>query len=143
MGYPEEGLDEGYGPVHFDEFGSKYVVINGQRNYDLVRGEKNKSSGFTTYEGNCCGLCGSPTCRGSCFKQIDRRRSDWKENMLKDMYISDNDKAKIAEYSGGEVISLEEMEVESPCILEKIENLLIIARKVAKLDKLPQTVGGN
>lgn len=68
MGYPEEGPSNEFGTINWDVNGDAYVVVDGVRRYDLVVEKKTSESGWTTYEGNCCPLCGSITCRGGCFK---------------------------------------------------------------------------
>lgn len=59
--YPEE--DE----YKYDSNGEPYVVVEGKR---VAAPKMLKSSGFTHFDtaGGRCGLCGSLTCSGSCFK---------------------------------------------------------------------------
>ena len=54
----------GDGPFVTDSNG-EFVLVEGDRIRAPV---KVKVRGFTTYEGDCCTLCGRLTCRGGCFK---------------------------------------------------------------------------
>ncbi len=57
--------------IHHDEYGEEYVLDeNGNKRPTMQTSKMYKSSGFTHYDDNQghCSLCGSLTCRGSCFK---------------------------------------------------------------------------
>jgi hypothetical protein len=58
--------------VHFDENGNEYCLDeSGVKIPPLQTTKKlSNSSGFTSYDTSTghCGLCGSLTCNGSCFK---------------------------------------------------------------------------
>ena len=57
--------------VYHDNYGKEYVLDEfGNKMPPLHTSRKEVNSGFTTYdtsEGHC-GLCGSLTCNGRCFK---------------------------------------------------------------------------
>lgn len=57
--------------VHHDENGEPYVRDeNGNKRPPMQSAKINDNSGFTTYDDSQghCALCGSISCRGSCFK---------------------------------------------------------------------------
>lgn len=57
--------------IHHDEFGEEYILDEfGHRMVPLQTSKSDTKSGFTTYDtsNGHCGLCGSLTCTGRCFK---------------------------------------------------------------------------
>jgi hypothetical protein len=57
--------------LHWDNFGEEYVLDEaGNRRVPILTSKKYTSSGFTSYDTSQghCGLCGSLTCNGRCFK---------------------------------------------------------------------------
>lgn len=57
--------------IRHDEDGKPYVLDeNGNKRPPLRSAKEPSSSGFTTYDTSQghCGLCGSISCRGSCFR---------------------------------------------------------------------------
>jgi hypothetical protein len=57
--------------IHHDEYGKEYVLDEeGNRRPPMHTSNSTQSSGFTTYDSSegHCGLCGSLTCNGRCFK---------------------------------------------------------------------------
>jgi hypothetical protein len=63
-------MDNDWNPKRFDEWGNEYVLDeNGNKLPPAQTSKQVESSGFTHYESSQhCGLCGSLTCRGNCFK---------------------------------------------------------------------------
>ncbi len=57
--------------IHHDEWGNEYTLDeNGRRRPPMQSRRTSKDGEFTTYDttGGHCGLCGSLTCNGGCFK---------------------------------------------------------------------------
>jgi hypothetical protein len=57
--------------IHHDEWGTEYVLDeNGNHQVPMQSQRTSKDGEFTTYDDSRghCGLCGSLTCRGNCFK---------------------------------------------------------------------------
>jgi hypothetical protein len=57
--------------IHHDEYGKEYVLDEaGNKRPPIHTSNSTQSGGFTTYDSSegHCGLCGSLTCRGGCFK---------------------------------------------------------------------------
>jgi len=64
-------MDNDWSPKHFDEWGNEYILDeHGNKLPPMQTSNSSKSSGFTTYDTSQghCGLCGSLTCNGRCFK---------------------------------------------------------------------------
>jgi hypothetical protein len=64
-------MNNDWNPKHFDENGNEYELDEyGTRRPPMQAEPKKSSSGFTHYDTSQshCGLCGSLTCNGSCFK---------------------------------------------------------------------------
>ena len=57
--------------VLYDEYGQKYCLDNkGNKIYTIKSDKIEDDSGFTTYDSSSghCGMCGSISCNGRCFK---------------------------------------------------------------------------